>query len=108
MKRVRRRQKYEGFGWQVHTTEGIWAVTDSEITIEVDLEILKPFSEGYDEALMALEEFDELFSELEITLIERVEGFFMRKKIDTEWSSWVFGEDEGIARERFEDEFGDY
>lgn len=108
MRRQKRRQKYEGRGWQIHTTEGIWAVTDSEVTIEVDLSELKPFTDGFDEALIALEEFDEIYSELEINLVERVDGFFMRRKIGNEWSPWVFGEEEGIALERFEDEFGDY
>ena len=108
MRRQKRRQKYEGRGWQIHTTEGIWAVTDSEVTIEVDLDELKPFTDGFDEALIALEEFDEIYGELEINVIERVDGFFMRRKIGNEWSPWVFGEEEGTALERFEDEFGDH
>ena len=95
-------------GGKFRTTEGVWVVTDSEVTIEVDFDVLKPFSDGFDEALMTLEQFDEIYGELEILMIERVEGFFMRKKIGNEWSPWVFGEDEGLARERFEDELGDY
>lgn len=102
------RQKYEGFGWQIRTTEGVWAVTDSEVTIEVDADSLKPFTDGFDEALAALEDFDELYGDMEVTLIERVDGFFMRRKIAGEWSPWVFGEEESLARERFEDEYGDH
>ena len=107
-RRSKGRQKYEGFGWQIRSTEGLWAVTDSDVTIEVDAEVLKPFTDGFDEALLVLEEYDEIFADLEITLIERVDGFFMRKKIGGEWSPWVFGEEEPLARERFEDEYGDH
>jgi hypothetical protein len=108
MRRPKRRQKYEGMGWQIRTTEGTFAVTESQVTIEVDADVLKPFTEGFDEALLALEDFDELYGELEVTLIERVDGFFLRRKIGNEWTPWVFGEDEGIALERFEDEYGDH
>lgn len=108
MRRPKRRQKYEGSGWQIRTTEGTFAVTDADVTIEVDADTLKPFTDGFDEAILALEDFDEMYGDVEITLIERVDGFFMRRKIGGEWSLWVFGEDESIALERFEDEYGDH
>jgi hypothetical protein len=104
---MKKKQKYHGGGWVFDTNEGRYAAPDRAVTIEVESDDIRPFSDGFEFALMSLEEAGLISEEHEVYRIMRVEeGYFMRCLVDGEWSFWVCADSYDEALELLIEEFG--
>ncbi len=89
------KDQYEGWGWVVKEHGVLIGIPDSIVKrvkgVHKELTLSKE-SKFFEDVLDLLKRYCG-FELTSVTQIERIEGTYMRVKLDTCWSEWVYGTD---------------